>query len=342
MGVVHLDGNLLRELGPVGVTALLEPGEDVLHGRGAEHVLLREAKSLALAGGVAGVEHRAQLAREVGLAHGLVVVARVEGGEVELLGRHLGVPEAEGDAVLGLVAGDGGVVSDGADVRAGDPPAVDNLTVEADRVLGLALHLPRVANLEPVVGVLLLDPVLDGLLEEAVLVPEAVAPRREVERRDGVEEARGEAAETAVAEAHVALDARGVLEGVAEGAEGVGVLAGEAEVTNRVGERAALEVLHGDVVRLLGVLVVEVAVGGVPVFHELLLDGLGGGAVHGRDVEGEGHDAGLHGLSREVVGDGLGGLGRDGRGGRGGSLVHVTVCVGGSVGREWSGRRETE
>ena len=338
VGVVHLDRNLLGELGPVGVTALLEPSEDVLHGRRAEHVLLGEAERLALAGGVAGVEHRAERGREVGLPHGLVVVARVEGGEVELLGRHLGVPQAEGDGVLGLVAGDGGVVSDGADVRTRDPLPVHDFSVEADGVLRLPLHLPRVTDLEPVVGVLLLDAVLDGLLEQAVLVAEAVAPRGEIQRGDGVEEARGEAAETAVAESHVALHARGVLERIAEGAEGVGVLAGEAEVTHGVGQRTALEELHGDVVRLLGVLVVEVPVGGVPVLHELLLDGLGGGAVHGVDAELDGHDAGLDGLRREVVGDGFRGLGRHGRGRRGGSLVNVAVCSG-SGGWDVGGQR---
>ena len=322
VGVVHLDGDLFGEGGPVGVAALLEAGDDILHGGRAEHVLLGEAQRLTLAGAVAGVEHGAELLGEVGLLHGLLVVAGVERGEVELLGRHLGVPEAEGDAVLGLVAGDRRVVRDSVDVGAGDPLAVHNLTIEANLVRGGALHLPRIAHLEPVVGVLHLLASLgvNGLLEETILVAETVAPRGKVEGGDGVEEARGEAAETTVTEAHVALDARAVLEGIAEGAERVGVLADETEVADGVGERTALEVLHGDVVRLLGVLLMEVLVGSVPVLDELLADGLGGRAVHVGDVEGEGHGTNLLGLVGDVVGDGLRGLGRGGSLGGGGGV----------------------
>ena len=325
MRVVHLDRHLLGERVPVGVAALLEARQDVLHGRRAQHVLLAQAQRLALARAVAGVEHRAQLLREVGLRHGRLVVAGVEGGEVEILGRHLGVPQAQRDAVLGLVPGDGRVVRHGVDGLAGRPHAVHHLAVEGNLVRGGALHLPRVTHLEPVVGVLHLLARLrvDALLEKAVLVAQAVAPGGQVQRGDGVQEARGEAPEAAVTEAHVLLDGGAGLEVVPQRAERVRVLAGQTQVADGVGERAALQVLHRDVVRLLGVRRVEVRVGGVPVLHELLAHGLRGRTVHVVRLELERHRAHLAGLVHDVGRDGLRGLRAQGgleRGGIGGDV----------------------
>jgi len=45
----------------------------------------------------------------------------------------------------------------------------------------------------------------DGLLEEPVLVPQPIAPAREVQGCDGVQEARSQAAETSVAQSSIGL-----------------------------------------------------------------------------------------------------------------------------------------
>ena len=66
-----------------------------------------------------------------------------------------------------------------------------------------ARDLPRVRAAEPVVRLLVLPAVLDGLPEDAVLVAQAVAHGRELHRRHRVEEARGQAPEPAVAQARV-------------------------------------------------------------------------------------------------------------------------------------------
>ena len=77
---------------------------------------------------------------------------------------------------------------------------------EADRVLDLvAADLPRVAVAQPAIGALDLPAVADVLIEDAELVAQAVADRRDVERRERVHVAGGEPAEAAVAEARLLL-----------------------------------------------------------------------------------------------------------------------------------------
>ena len=124
------------------------------------------------------------------------------------------LPEAQGDGVVGVVADDGRVVGahhDGLLRRLWSEretypafpeglldavvPDLLDVAVEPDLVLHVeALDLPGVALVEPVIRLLDLVAVADGLLEDAVGVPEAVAPAGVVERGDGVQEARGEAA----------------------------------------------------------------------------------------------------------------------------------------------------
>ncbi len=59
--------------------------------------------------------------------------------------------------------------------------------------------LPRITEGEPFVGLLYLPPVDDLLLEYAELVANAVRDRRDLERRERIDEAGGEPAEAAVA-----------------------------------------------------------------------------------------------------------------------------------------------
>jgi hypothetical protein len=69
----------------------------------------------------------------------------------------------------------------------------------------VALELPRVAVLQPVVRGLFLAPVDDVLFEHAVVVANTVAAARQRQRRQRVEEAGGKTPQTAVTEARVVL-----------------------------------------------------------------------------------------------------------------------------------------
>ena len=85
-----------------------------------------------------------------------------------------------------------------------------------------------------------------------VLVPQTIAPQRELLGRGRVEVARRETAEAPIPQAGVALLVDEVLEVEAELVDPVLVLVLEAEVEQRVVERAAHEELEREVVRALG------------------------------------------------------------------------------------------
>src|ERR1700676_3858856 len=66
-------------------------------------------------------------------------------------------------------------------------------------------NLPRIAPLQPVVRPFLLPAVADRLAEDAVFVAQAVTHRRQLHGGHGIEEAGGETAEAAIAQAGIGL-----------------------------------------------------------------------------------------------------------------------------------------
>ena len=150
--------------------------------------------------------------------------------------------------------------------------AVDTAAeVDELRVLG-AREFPRVAVLEPAVRLLDLLPVDDALAEDAVVVAEAVAHAREVERTHRVEEARGEAPKSAVSEPGVHLE---VAQGVPVDAvllQRLGTLAVELEVHDIVAEEAADEEFKGQIVDAALVLRVVALLRVDPPLHDAVAD----------------------------------------------------------------------
>ena len=104
VGVVELEGDLVREGGQIRlVLARVEDADGVVDGGGHEEVLLLEAQSLALRGGVFRVQ---DLGDVLGLdlrLDGVEVLRLVEGEQVELVVA-LGGPQAQGVHAAGLVA----------------------------------------------------------------------------------------------------------------------------------------------------------------------------------------------------------------------------------------------
>ena len=188
--------------------------DEVAHRAGDEEVLLLQAQLLALRRGVLGVEHHRDLLGEGLVAHGLDVVAGVELGEVEGAGR-LGAPQPQRVDAPVAVAGDHVVVGHAEDVPVRTPSGCARAVVvgvllgaaaelHAHGVLGVR-ELPRVAELQPRVGVLDLPAVDERLAEDAVLVADAVADAGHRHRRERVDEAGREPAQSAVAEARLDL-----------------------------------------------------------------------------------------------------------------------------------------
>mmetsp|Transcript_12733 Transcript_12733/g.53542 ORF Transcript_12733/g.53542 Transcript_12733/m.53542 type:complete len:680 (+) Transcript_12733:784-2823(+) len=273
--VVELDGHLVGELVEV-LVVLLVAADHVLDGGADEEVLLLEAQLLALVRPVVGVEHGGDGLGALLVEDGRHVVAGVERLQVEVLGG-LGTPQAQVGRVLGAEAWDRVVVRHRLDLLGRHPAEALaavvvvhlHVAVEAHGVAHAhALDLPGVPEGEPVVGALVLEAVGDELLEHAVLVADAVAPRGQVERRHRIEEARGQAAQAAVAQRGVVLLLDDGLQVVAELRERLLVLRLEAEVRDDVEQRAAHQELHRKVVHALRVRGVEVRLRVVPALHQ--------------------------------------------------------------------------
>ena len=114
---------------------------------------------------------------------------------------------------------------------------------------------------EPEVGHLCLLTPLEDLTEEAAVVRKAHAVRRQAQRREAVEEAGGQTAETAVAEGGLVLVFLQLGQALARRGEFVAHGVVQAQVDEVVGEELALQELGGDVVELLFALVVAAALG---------------------------------------------------------------------------------
>lgn len=124
-----------------------------------------------------------------------------------------------------------------------------------------ALDLPGIAVGQPEVRVLHLPPVLDALLEDAVVVPDSVPPRYSlmtalsstinVHRGERVHVARGQATQTAVAKSSVLIVVEHVFQLVAHLVERLLVLALQIDVDEDVMQQSAQQVLDGQVVHAL-------------------------------------------------------------------------------------------
>ena len=204
--------------------------DHVLQRAGDEEELLLEAEGLALDHLVVRIEHLGDVLRMHLVLDRAVVVAVVEGGEIERLDR-LGLPEAEVVAGADAVAEDGGVVGHALDDRVGNPAhAVAALLVGPGLGVAAELHvvgdfgpgdLPGVAEAQPFVGDLHLPAVLDGLVEDAELVADAVADGGHFERGQRIQVARGQPAQAAVAQAGFLLLLDQVVEVQAEFGHGL-------------------------------------------------------------------------------------------------------------------------
>ena len=192
------------------------------------------------------------------LLHRLQVLAPGVEGHVHRQGA-LGVPQAQGVGVVGVVAGDLHVPGDGQHggvahvlgVVGAVLPAVDDLAAEAD--LLRLLHLgdePGVAQAQPVVGQLLLLAIHNLLLEDAQLVADGVAGGGNLQGGHGVQVAGSQTAQAAVAQAGVGLRLEQVGGGEAHALQRLLHGAQQPQVIGVLLQGAAQQELQGQVVDL--------------------------------------------------------------------------------------------
>ena len=280
--VVELDDSGLAEIAQVDLV-VFRAAEEVLERSGDQEILLFQAKFLAFVVVVVRIEHAGDVLVQTGFEVGADIVALVELGEIEPVER-LGGPQAERVHGVVAVAGNRGIVGHGFHILRVDPSAAVRVGVVAD-LLDMAAELddacefgtadfPRVAAAEPVVRLLDLVAVLDDLLEDAVVVADAVAERREFERGHGVEEACREASEAAVAEAGVNFLVADLVDVEPEFRHGFGGFLFDAEVDHGVAERTADQEFERNVMDDAWLFLFVFVASGDPVAHHEVADGV--------------------------------------------------------------------
>ena len=212
MGIVDLDHVLLMEVLQRAVLLDMLAGNG-LHRGGHEEILLLQAQGFALVMIILGIEHLGDHVGHGALFTGAKILSLRKQLHIKRLGR-LGIPQAQGVHMVGVIAGDLHIAGDGQHTgvvlmdhhQVVVVPAGADLAAEAD-LLGL-LQLgqqPRVAQLHPVVGQLHLLALHDLLLENAQLIADGVAGGGNVQGGHAVQIAGGQAAQAAVAKARVRL-----------------------------------------------------------------------------------------------------------------------------------------
>ena len=276
MGVVQLDRHLVGQVGEVRVL-LQVAAQDVLQGRRREEVFLAQPQLLARRIGVGRVEDAGEGLGLVALAQRADVVAGIEGVEQDRVDR-VGRPEPQGVDPLGPPADDRRVVG-GCNHPLGGLPdiarrffvAADGFhrTAEADLVGAFApLELPRVAVGKPGLRQLDLPAIRHLLAEEAVDIADAVAIGGDVDRGHGFHEAGGEAAEAAIAERRIGLEAGDDVEIDAEGGERIAQFVHDAEIGDGVAHQPADQEFQREVIDPL----VAVLIGAARRFHPAVDD----------------------------------------------------------------------
>ena len=194
---------------------------------------------------------------------GLRVVTLVVQCQVQRLAAGPGLPQPDDVDGLGAVAGDQHVAGFAEYCLPRHPAGPQPALIVGHR-LGMAVEpddlpvigggeLPRVAVEGPVVGVLDLITILEGLLEDPVLVADAVAHGRHVEGGQRVQQAGGQPAEPAVAQPGLNVEGLDVSGGDAGAGHGLAGEVGGAGIDGVLGELASQHVLRRQVVDELGV-----------------------------------------------------------------------------------------
>ena len=206
VGVVQVDGDFVGKVFDAGETAFVAR-HDVLYGCGNQEIFLFQAQLAAAVGGVVRIEDARDVFIAVLRADGGSVIAAVEICQVEAA-TGVSRPQAQRIGDVAAVAGDDFIVCHRGNFFARMPfffvTHIDDLSAEADGVLFVrAADLPCQILVEPQIGFFDLLAVHDFLFEHTVLIADAVAHGGNAQGGERVEEAGGQAAQTAVAQAGV-------------------------------------------------------------------------------------------------------------------------------------------
>src|SRR5262249_138039 len=175
--IVELYGDLFRKRRPVGIAALETPYE-IGERAGHQKIFLDEAQALPHPGGVVGIEEACEGFGFERLGHRTNELPVTERLKVEVIGRRCG-PEAERIDGFATVTYHGTIERNTDQTRWASRNRAQAAAADLEGAIKFdfnpflrASNLPRIRKTEPVVRLLLLPPILDGLLKDAVFVPQ--------------------------------------------------------------------------------------------------------------------------------------------------------------------------
>ena len=195
MRVVELDGGLLGQHPPIGIR-LAKSANRVGERTGDEEIFLHQAESAALARMVVRIKDARQRFRVERFGDRRDEIAAAEPLKVERV-RGGGAPQAKRVDRLAAVTDHWPVIGDADQRRGGVRNHAQRARAQFERAgerhldaLGGAHHLPRIGMAQPIVRALLLPAVANSLPEDAMLVAQSVAHRRQLHRRHRVRGSR--------------------------------------------------------------------------------------------------------------------------------------------------------
>ncbi|VVO03784.1 hypothetical protein PS720_06398 [Pseudomonas fluorescens] len=195
--------------------------QQVLQGRGDEEIFLAQAQLLPRFGAVGRVKHSGDAFSAGHFGDGAQVVTGVEALQVQVFHRP-GTPQPQGVDAGATPADDGRVVGNGAygfarrphlDLLAGGIRQRFDAAAKADRVNHFGpFKFPRVAEIQPTFGLLLLPAIDNRLAEQAVFITDAITVAGNAQGRHALHKARRQAAQATVAERCVGLQQADALQ----------------------------------------------------------------------------------------------------------------------------------
>ena len=220
VGVVELNGPVVGEV-LNGQSTVVEAPQHVLQRAADEKVLLLQAQTPAFVGPVVGIQHLGERLAAHLFLNSAVVIADVEGIEVEAFGG-IGTPQPQPVADVDPIAQHRHVMGDADGVFSRDPArAVVALVI--DVALGAATEaheagliglgqFPGPATLEPLVGDLHLPAIADQLVEDAELITDPVTGGRDLQAGQRLHITSSQTAEPAVAQPRFFLHIKNLLQ----------------------------------------------------------------------------------------------------------------------------------
>ena len=224
VGIVELNRAEIGEPAPIGVD-LFVTAQNVFQRTGDEKVLLFQPQLFSQVQFVVRIENLRDVFGDDLLLNRLKVVAAVELSENEFVGRFRR-PQTQGVDGFSAVTDNRRIVRNADDFIGIEPvkrrfPVLNqllDLAAEIDDDLVIrTLKFPRIAVAQPVVGKFNLPTVLDFLIENSVVVADAVTESRNFKRCQRIEETGCQPSQTAVSQTGVDLFLPQFFQRVTEG-----------------------------------------------------------------------------------------------------------------------------